>query len=1115
MQKFYLRYIIPQKSISKLSLIMKLSTLLSVIFLLQTGATTVYSQKAKVNINAQHAKLSDVLEQVEHQTDYLFFYNKKNIDVDKEVNMSVVNTPVSDVLDKTLGNDISYLMVNDHIILSKKDNDGLSQLILQQGIPVTGTITDISGEPMPGVNVVLKGTSTGVVTDSNGKYRINIPDKDAVLVFSFLGYTPQEIIVGDRINIDISLQEDTQELEEVVVIGYGTMKKRDLTGAITSIDMNASGTQPDISIIQSLQGAVAGLNVGQVNEAGGEPGLTIRGRTSLSGVQNPLVVLDGVIFRGNLIDLNPSDIQSIDILKDNSAAAVYGSQAANGVVIVTTKRKSRTRTDRPTINYSAKYSFQSPIKELKPGGTKHFVEKITEHKWKESRTAESGYIDPKSTWDVTSFFKTNEQKANYLAGMDTDWYRLLTNDNMYANNHNISIANQGNFANYFISAGYTGQKGHMINEEYERLNLRINIDSKITDWLSIGTQAFMSASDYSGQPPPLASRYTIPIEADYYDGKINPLIENYYVSPLANAQADDKDIRQTLFGNIYATVDIPFIKGLSYSINVANNQIQKRRYVFRQYENNFQGYGEKRHEISNDLSMDNNVTFKRSFNNIHNFEATLVYGMEKRKHDYTKASSSVFINDVLGYNKLSFGSSELQAAESGAWEEASIFTMFRIFYNLKNRYLFTGTFRRDGFSGFSEDNKFGYFPSGSIGWVLSEEPFMKKYTNVLNYLKLRASYGSSGNRTIGRYDTLAKVNGGYNYVDASGASIYTMYISSLESSSLKWETTTGINIGVDYGFLKSRINGSINYYNNNTKNLLYTVDLPSIGRYSKFPDNLGRIHNKGIEISVSANIIQRKNFTWRSDFVISRNRDELKELLGADADGDGKEDDLVSEGLFIGHSLNTIYDYQITGEKYQLGEDVPFGFDFGSYKIVDQVPDDGPINATTDKVILGYEDPSYRFSINNQFTYKNWSLSFFINSIQGGKDYYFKYNDAYDLQYGDQFGRSYPIGYDNYWLPENPNARYQKSSVTQSGSLRGSYYAQRNFIRLQDVTLSYSFDKQFLNRVKLQNLSVFVSGKNLITLTNWEGWDPETGDGITIEGRPVMKSFTIGLNIEF
>ena len=1103
---------------------MKLTVLLTLLSVGWALANKTYSQTKALTLHMENSTVKQVLASIEDQSEFRLMYSSRFIDVDRKVSVRVKDQKIDAILKELFaGTNVSYTIKDRFIILLTPDLKEEEVIAVFQETTVSGRVTDSDGQPLPGVTVVIKGNPAATVTAADGTYSLaNVP-RSATLVFSSIGMLTREIAVGTQSSINVIMEEEAIGIDEVIAVGYGTMKKGDLTGSVIKADIDRFRDQPNVSIVQSLHGSVAGLNVSQVAQAGAEPIISIRGRTSISGEQQPLIVLDGVIFRGNLIDINPDDIASVDILRDNSAAAVYGSQAANGVILVTSK-SGKGKNMKPLINYSASYAFQNPTVEFKPGNGEEFIKKNMDIDWLESRTAESGYLEPKPGYSVSNTFKTNEQLENYLAGNETNWYNLLTNDRMYVQNHNLSLANRTDHLNYFISAGFTNQQGYMINENYKRYNARINVDNKVADWLTIGVQSFVSISDNSGMSPSLSDRYIMPYEAAYKaDGELNPLIEGRQVSPLVEATADDLDIRNNYFGNIYATIDVPFVKGLSYKVNFSNNYRTTRNYYFQPYANNFQGEGQKSYSDLHDMSSDNIVNYKRRFGSAHQVDATLLYGFEQRKSDFTDATSSIFINNILGYHSLQSGNSELQQTYSGAWEEKSLYSMARLFYSFQDKYMLTATVRRDGFSGFSEKNKFGVFPSFALGWTASEEPFFSGIRGVMDYLKLRASYGTIGNRTVGRYQTLAKVTGDFLYVDASGAPVYTKSISSLASSDLKWEATTGFNVGVDFGVFNSRVTGQIEYYNNNTKDLLYSVDIPSIGRFPKFPDNLGRIHNHGVEITLSSTNMDKKDFRWRSDFSFSRNRDELKELLGFDNDGDGKEDDLISEGLFIGHPLNVIYHYEVTGKLYQLGDDIPSTANVGSQIIVDQ-NNDGKIDPDNDRVILGYAEPSYRFSIGNQFTYKNWSLNVFINAVQGGKDYYYARDNIHYQTLGSGFSNSegstqhyqlnFPKGLD-YWLPENPDARYARVGTAISANLLSTSWTQRNFVRLQDVSLGYNVDSRLLDQLKINNLRVFASGQNLYTWTKWPGWDPETGEGISRNGRPVLRSFTLGLNLEF
>ncbi len=1097
----------------------------------------------RISVKLRNATLNEALDQISEHSGVKFVFVGKSPDR-STTNLRTHAEPLGSVLPRLLDPyGLSYQVMENSIVirearhqdkplpenhsrtielktpvppspLSRLTVSPITEGALQQATRINGTVKDEKGESLPGVNILIKGTQQGTVTDINGKFSIEVPEPNARLVFSFVGYLSQELETGGRSIIDVTLSQDEKALEELVVVGYGTQKKSDLTGAVVRANIDAFREQPNVSILQSLQGSVPGLNVGQINRAGQDPEFSIRGRTSISGTSIPLVVLDGIIFRGNLVDLNPNDIASIDILKDASAAAIYGSQASNGVIIVTTK-SGGTR-EKPVINYSTSYTIQSPIKTFKPGSAEDYIRKVELSDWEYSRTPESGYTARNPNYSFTSRFKIPESTWAYNEGIVTDWYDLLTRDNLSLKNHDLSVANKMNSGKYYISAGYTDQVGYMQNENFSRWNARINIDNKITRWLDVGIQSYLTSSDYSGIIPAITDRYELGPYTPVYNanGELVQYPGGNTINPYYQMGVDDLNKRLNLSGNIFANIEVPFVKGLSYRINFGNNYTIDSRYVFRSYGANFQGSGEKAQAIGYNQTMDHIVKYRKQIREHHDIDLTLLYGYETRNYNTTRGYSEIFINNQLGYNNLQSGSAERQSITSGAWEEASIYRMARFFYGYRNKYLLTATIRRDGFSGFSENNKFGVFPSFSIGWALSEEPFLKS-TAWIDLLKLRASYGSNGNRTLSRYQTLATVSGGYNYITGNRNPTYTQSINSLASPNLKWETTTGVNIGIDYGFLRNRFQGSLEYYNNNTTDLLYNVDIPGVSRFETFPDNLGKLHNKGLELSLTSVNLQQKHFTWTSTVVFSRNRNELRSLLGFDNDGDGKEDNLVSEGLFSGEPLSAIFAYRTSGNLWQLNDEIPLGFVPGSYK-VDDVNEDGVIDPK-DRTILGYRDPSFRFSINNEVKYKNWTLRLFINSVQGGKDYYMGPDDmsTWKATSESHFPIHFPKELMDFWSPENPNARYHRLNMRGTSSLMADRYLQRSFVRLQDVSLAYDFPSSLLKKVFIDRLKVFVSGKNLATWTKWNGWDPETGENITLSGRPVMRSFTVGINLGF
>ena len=871
--------------------------------------------------------------------------------------------------------------------------------------------------------------------------------------------------------------------------------------------------------MQVLQGSVAGLDIGQVDVAGEEPSISIRGRSSLSGEEDPLIVIDDIIYRGDIIDLNPSDIKTVDVLKDASATAIYGSQASNGVILITTTGSGGRSDGTPDINFSSQYSLQRPWRELRAQGPEEFMLKIEHSDLEQSRLAPD-YTQRNPAWAETTNFKTNHEIDAYNADLPYDWYSQVTNENPYIMKHDLSIANQTKNSNYFTSVGYTGQEGHMKDEGYRRINSRINLHSKVTDWLDIDIQSFLTVSEYDPQTYEPADRFIEPYANAYVieNGQLtDELVQRPFgnpINPLIEATATTEDKRTNLFGNISASIKLP-LKGLTYKGNFANNYRTEHDYYYGDFEANFLGGGHKNEEKWYDWTSDHILSYDRTFSDIHDLDVTLLYGAESRKNNFTNAAGENFVNGILGYDRLQASAAELQSIESGGWQENSLYSMGRVVYSFKHKYLLTATMRRDGFSGFSKENKIGYFPSVSLAWVLTDESFFPS-PDWLYRIKLRASYGSTGNRTIGRYQTLAKVTGDMRYITASGASLYGQWITDMASPGLKWETTTGIDIAVDFILFEGRISGTVDYYNKNTTDLLYNVDIPGTTGFETFPDNLGEIHNEGLEIELSSVNLQMGDLRWETDFTFSLNRNKIVTLLGFDLDDDGKEDDLISEGLFIGESLGAIYDYTIDG-LWQLEDEIagtiPAGYEFGSYKVVD-LNEDGVIDPD-DKSIIGDERPAYRFSLNSRLDYKNWTFSFFINSIQGSKDRYLGEDNLYGLGIFNtetHLNRAFPEGLD-YWTPENPDARYQRPGIAGSDGIAGNRWASRSFVRVQNARLSYDVDAAVLDRIGVKNLRVFVSSKNLFTFTKWNGWDPETGVRIDDSTRPVMKSYAFGIDI--
>ena len=1114
-----MKNILYQESIVEIKHLFRMmrNTLLALFVFAGTAfATESYSQTMKVTVVADNVSTGKVISEIEKQTDYLFVYNVNEVNLKRNVKVNAQNKSVAEVLNKVFeGTDIYYAMEGKNIMLMSKAKDGE---VAQQANKVTGIVKDTNGEPIIGANVTVKGQSIGTITDIDGRFVLDAP-KDAVLQITYIGYVSQEVKVSGKKELNVVLKEDTETLDEVVVIGYGTAKKSDLTGATARADLSTLENSANVNLVQSLKGIVPGLNVGASTSAGGDPSFSIRGRNSISGSTTPLIVLDGIIYRGNLVDINTADIESIDVLKDASSTAIYGSQAANGVILITTK--SVKKISKPVLEYNGSFSLQGSINnDMRSLSREDYLRQISDVYLSESRMGDD-MLQMNPNFDPSRYFRDERATVGYLSDVNTDWYDLLSTPTPYIQNHNISIRGKSELSSYFVSFGFADQKNQVKNDTYKRYNVRINLDTQIKSWLKVGTQSFFAISDYSGQNISFRELYTTPSVVSPYNekGEYETIYYMGNTNPLLSAKNPNTDIRYNLSANVYADVTIPWVKGLSYRLNYANGYTWYKKYTFDKYANSLTGKAYKDNSLLNEWTLDNIVTYKRDFGK-HSVNGTFVYGVEKRVYEDTSATANQFTDSSLGYDNIGLGKSDLSKVGSSAWQETSLYTMLRAVYSYDDKYIFTGTIRRDGFSGFGEDNKFGYFPSIAAAWRISEEAFMDSF-NWLDNLKMRVSYGSNGNRTSGRYSTMPTMSKGTGYVFGDGASPELLQsINRLANNNLKWETTTSTNIGFDFNVLNGRLWGTYDFYFSKTKDLLYDISVPQINgmKNSTIPTNIGKLKNRGHEFSITGIPVKTQNFQWTITGNFSTNKNEVETILGYDTNGDGKEDDLVSSNIFIGESLSAIYDYNITGmwqlEDYYNGI-IPDGFTYGTYKVED-INKDGKISANHDRKIVGYTDPLYRFSLQNNFSYKNLELNVFINSVQGGSNHYLG-QPLKDLWAPDALCMYSYFKFD-YWTPENPNAKYrQLGNYTPALGQEFSPYVSRSFVRLQELSLAYNVPTHLLKRLHINRAKIYLSATNLFTLTDWDGWDPEANQGISyiFDGYPTMKTYTIGLNFEF
>jgi TonB-linked SusC/RagA family outer membrane protein len=1103
-----------QKGLLKTLLIMNLTTVF--LFAVCMSASANLSSQS-VSLAETNAPLEKIFREINRQTGYTFVYTRSVLKKSRSISINVQNASIERSLDMCLeAQPLTYTILNTMIII--KEKKPVAQKEIQEEafdpppamISISGRVTDENGLPLEGATILVKGSSSGVKSDANGNFSIEA-QPNSILVISFVGFETIEVKTDNRANITVQLKSAVAINDEVLVIGYGTQKKSDVTGSIARITMDDKATQGNVNLFQALVGASAGVNLEGRGGSDGEPTLSVRGQTSLSASDRPLIVLDGVIYNGSIANINVNDVETIDILKDASAAAVYGSRSANGVLLITTKKgKSR----KPVVSFSGYTGFQDMTNNpMRVMDAEEFAVRLLDWDWenkvyawyKTNPTSAAGRpVRPDVTNRdvVAGYIRTFDEKQNYLAGNSIDWVKEVLRKGAMQN-YSVSLQGSANNTSYYLSGSYSDIEGIQLNDNFKRMTLRLNLDSKVNEWLTLGVNTSYSYRDNSGIAASLANARVASPLANNYIGQPNYEIylggELFQPYPLVNLYIDNSDISNELFAVGSAKIKVPWIQGLQYELNYSHIYTTRDNNTFNSITTpagvSNRGLAVKNPSESRNWNVNNIITYTGNFGD-HQVNSTLLFSRELNKGSSTTANAQGFNNDVLGYNNLGLG--EGATAASTAYEENSLAYMARVNYSYKSRYMFTGTVRRDGFSGFGADKKFATFPSASLAWVLSEESFLQ---DKGLYLKLRTSYGENGNQGIGRYASLSRM-ATLNYVYGSSTAIGS-YPNTLSNADLAWETTASYNIGIDFGFLKNRITGSLDVYTAKTKDVLVQRQLPRAAGYASIWANIGGISNKGIEFNLKSVNINTGNIRWESNFVFALNRDKITKLYGGDKDND------IGNSWFVGESISAIYDYEMapggvwTEDEFFKGE-VLKGWYPGQFRYVDQ-NGDGSITAALDRKVIGYKAPSYRFSINNTVSYKNFTLSVFINSIQGGKRFYLADNQLYinPLYYFPDRHNNSAIN--TYWRPDAPTKN--TTGIYNVPLVQSGIYQSRSFVRLQDISLAYSLGRDVLDKLKMQSAQVYVSSKNPYVWTDWQGWDPEIG----VSDTPLMRNFIIGL----
>ena len=1109
------RYCFKNPRFKQIFRIMRISTFLLMVCVFCSYAGNAHSQNAKVSIHMNNVKLDKILNEIENQTDYLFIYNNQ-VDINKITSVKVKNEAVAQVLDRILsGTGINYELEGTHIILTTEAIKDLHAQ--QQAKTVTGTVTDVSGEPIIGANIRIKGTTTGTITDIDGNFSIEAKPQSVIEV-SYIGYLTQETVINNQKSIRFLLKEDTKTLDEVVVIGYGVQKKADLTGSVANINTEKLNTQSNANIGQALQGKIAGVDI--VSQ-GGAPGsgtrIMVRGIGTLNNA-SPLYIVDGM-YMNSIDHINPNDIASIDVLKDASSAAIYGSRAANGVIIVTTKEGSNTE-GKPIIDLSVNLGISTASK---------FLDMLDAKGWAEVTTIARQAIG-KPALDM----------ATDLANKpDNDWQDIMFRPALMQN-YNLSVKGGGKYSTYYTGLGYFNQDGIVKGTNYQRYNIQSKNDYK-RGIFSAGTNLIISFShdkplhqELRGgmigtilQSVPTLEKYDDTREGGY-GGTYGDVVNIPHPLAIIDDNIMDRyNENVKIFANLYAQIEL--FKGLKYKLNLTPD------FSFERYKNYLNKYDfglatnsitqlTERQRRRRNILVENLLTFDRTFGE-HKISALAGYTYQDSRFRHIQAYGE----------GLPQGLEEIDAAttnrsnEGNSWRSVLTSILGRVFYSYQNKYLFTATIRRDGSSKFGKNNRYGYFPSFSLGWNVAEEKFMEN-VHWLDQLKLRGGYGVLGNQEIDNYQYSSTITTGINYPDGNGGLLQGAFPKNFANPDIKWEETAMTNVGIDFMAFNNRLSLTADYYVKNTKDILLTVPIPiSSGGANDPIRNAGKIRNNGFEFNLGWMDQPNPDISYGINLIGSFNKNKVIAMgseSGSIKGGSTNQNITTSEtkaGYPIGgywlistagyfNSQEEVDAYAKDGKKIQPAAEP------GDIKFVD-ANNDGVINDDA-RVFQGSPFPDFTFALNGNMRYKNFDLSIGLQGVLGNKIYNATRQTLEDVTKGSNFLASCL----DYWTPENKNASHPRltwddpNRNTRAESDR--YLENGSYLRLRSVQLGYTFPQTWFKGA-IQHARVYINAENLFTITSYSGYSPDVNaDNANYRGfdnfiYPTNRTFMLGLNVTF
>ena len=983
-----------------------------------------------------------------------------------------------------------------------------------QNVGISGTVVDSNGEPLIGVSVIVKGTTTGTMTDLDGKFSLNVPS-DAVLEISSIGYVTQSMPVGSTRVFNVTLADDNEMLDATVVIGYGTVKRENFTGSVATYNVGSSpvSNMTKTNAMDMLRGMTTGVTISQSGVAGSNPSLQVRGQKSISGGSAPLIILDGVIFKGNLNDIDPDTIESMSVMKDATSLAAYGSQAANGAIMITSKKG---QVGKPVISFKGSVALvqQNYTPDLRDGY--EYIELYNARNQFEPDNI--GWLGP-------------VEKAQYDKGEWTDWIDYVTRLGVQQD-YSLNVSGATENMNYLFGASFNDNKNFIKGNEFVRETFTGRVSTNITKNISLGLNFNYSETQNDGvRPNYTAVRITpwgSPTLSDgvtmrkYVDGKEadpqNPLWNVYN-----GVDQTNRTNNVTLGGNL--DIKIPWVKGLSYRITGNYNRRNSYQHTFT-HETNFvnMSMGEAAYtteafdahlseangSISNSQStsyvIDNILSYTRDFGQ-HYISASLVYtrdGALSKSNGESGSDFSGLGNTSLGINRLADAAVHHVTAPTYSLH-TDVGYLARVIYSYKNKYHFNASFRRDGSSVFGSEHKWGNFPAVGVAWTISDEGFMKSSSSWLDYLKLKASWGKNGNQSLSPYGTLSRMSmgksGGFTYFFGDSP-IFGQTLSTLGNPNLGWETTTSFNAGFEADFWGRRLHWEVDAYKSKTTDQIFNRTVPVMGAgITSQSATMGQVNNWGIESTLNIQTMRRKDFTWNTVFNFTMNRNKLVELYG-----DGEDD--IPNNLFLGKSLGAIYGYNWIGVVQETdSEYIAANGARPGDAMYEDIDGNGQITPD-DRRILGYDKEAFRLSMGNTITWKDLTLYFVFNGIFSSKMYGKASNNLAYLSYE---GMQYTNMFDHpYWTKENKSQKYPAPAYND-----GKFNAldSYGFVRLQDVQLSYNVKTNFLSRMGVKSLQAYVSGRNLFFIApDWKFSDPEVRSG---RSQQLARTYPLGVNIRF